>query len=145
VQLDALQPADAKREESVVILESSKLALHRYAVSVEGAEAFPVTGDARVVTVEKVTELEAHPFVLHSDRNDRADAALLALLMDAIPTRRGRKGHTFPFACLVGTRNGNGARWLRPVTVPGRKVLAHDPGRRRSQLERGPGRLGSSV
>ena len=59
VKLDALQSAHAERQKPVVVLEHSELALNSYAVLVEGAEAFSVAGDLRVVPVYKVTEREA--------------------------------------------------------------------------------------
>jgi hypothetical protein len=59
VKLDALQAANAERCKRVVVFEPSELALNGYAVLVEGAEAFAVAGDTRVVAVEKVAEREA--------------------------------------------------------------------------------------
>src|SRR5206468_2880565 len=77
VKPDACQTANAKREKSIIVFESSELALNSTATFVENAEAFRVARNIRVVPTA-IPGRRSHSLVLRANRDYRVDAALLA-------------------------------------------------------------------
>src|SRR5439155_18206251 len=83
VERDSFKPANAKRRESIVMLQAPELALDGSAATVEVLPALRVAGDAREQSATQGQRQRGLILLSPAQRNDRLAPSCLALVIDA--------------------------------------------------------------